>query len=186
MAGLEALQPRGGVQTHGENLLRRAGRHLFNVHAAGDGSHDHDLLPATIHQQTQIEFPIDGRPLLDVDRIHRQPRGTALLGHQPGAQHGRGMLSHLCCRAGQLHAAGLTATPRVDLGLHDPQVTAQLLRRRGRRVGAGRRQSGGHRDTEIGKQRLGLVFMQIHTATPFTKPRYCGAKVSGIKAKPPV
>ena len=65
-------------------------------------------------------------------------------------------------RLGELHSPTLAATARVDLRLDDDNLAAELLCNGfglGRRLG---QPAFGHRNTELAKQLLRLILMDVH------------------------
>ncbi len=84
------------------------------------------------------------------------------MSNQLGAQHRFSVLAHFVGAASELDPASLAAAAGMYLGLHDPQIAAQLFRRCDRGVGGLGGDATRHRYAVIGKQSFRLVFVQIH------------------------
>jgi hypothetical protein len=92
--------------------------------------------------------------------------------HQCRAQHLLGELADFGGRLGDTDAAlvagggflelALAAAAGMDLALHHIDRTGQLFRRGLGVLGLQHRHALGDRHAELGKQRLGLIFVDIH------------------------
>jgi hypothetical protein len=78
------------------------------------------------------------------------------------AQDFAGQLLDFVDRAGQLDAAALAAAARVDLGLHHPDRTAELLGGFHRLLHCESRDAAGHWHPKIAQDVLALVLVNLH------------------------
>ena len=119
-----------------------------------------------IDEHRQIQLLGDVGRFADQHAVHRQRAAAGLIRLHLRAEHLRRGGFRFVRRLHQLHAAGLAAAAGVDLRLDHP------LRRRRARCAAsagllGRRRdfAGRHGNAVVGKQLLGLVFVEIHACT---------------------
>ena len=135
---------------------------LLDVDAAL-GARDHDdALRVAVDHQREVELALDPRGALDEHAAHALALGPGLRRDERGAEHLVGDLGDLGGGVADLHAAGLAAAARVDLGLHDPALAAELLgdARRGLRGVDDLAARRGH--PVPAEQRLRLVLVDVH------------------------
>ncbi len=77
---------------------------------------------------------LDVGAFLDQQVAHLLALGAGLVGDQLHAEDVVGVLAHFVERAGQLDATALAAATGVDLGLHHPDLAAELFGRLDRRI----------------------------------------------------
>ncbi len=163
LAGVERLQADGRVDGDLDDLLRRLGGHLLDIHAALGGGHDGDPAGGAIEQEAQVELAGDVTALFDVDPLDLLARGPRLMGDQIHPEHLIGGRFDLAVGLDHLHAAALTAAAGVDLGLDHPHRPAQLLSGHRRLAGRERDLAPGYGYAELGEEPFGLIFMDIHS-----------------------
>ena len=88
------------------------------------------------------------------------------MGDQGHAQHIRRVLADLVDGFRQLHAACLATAAGVDLGLDDPRLATEPVRRQHRVLHGEARESPGRRNTEFAQYFLCLIFMDVHAPPP--------------------
>ena len=175
-ATVERLIARGRIDREAEDLFRRAGRDLLDIHAALGRGHEAYPRGAAIHQKGEIHLALDAGAVLDIDAVDLLARGAGLLGHEGAAEHAAGLLGGLLDGFGEPHAprlAGarlakfaLAAAAGVDLRLDHPERTVELARRRLGLLGAQDRTAIRHRRAIRAQERLGLIFVDIHETVP--------------------
>ena len=116
--------------------IRIGVRNFLNVDPALSGDDECGRLRFSIDEDTHVGLRIDVFRRCDEHFLHRKARNRH-------AQNALGMLTDLGRRAGQLHTARFTPSPRMNLSLHDhsPPIS---LRDRHRLVGRGGDLSRGH------------------------------------------
>ena len=135
---------------------------LLDVHSAGGRGHEGDAAALAVEQDRKVELALDRAAGFDVDVVHREARRAGLGRHEALAEHRLRGLADFLRRTAQLHAAGLAAPARVDLGLDDPDRSRQFPRRGGR-LGRRRRHAAlRHGHSVVGEDALRLVFVKIH------------------------
>ena len=135
---------------------------LLDLDAAFGGGDEGDRLARAVDQHRQVQLLGDVGGLGHQHAVDRQRHAGGLVGLHLRAEHALGVLAHLVVGLGELDAAGLAAAAGVDLGLDDPEVAADGLRRVDgllRRAGDA---PGRDRDAVIGKQLLRLIFVEVH------------------------
>ncbi len=144
---------------------------LFDLHPAFGRGHDGDAGGGAVQQQAQIQLALDVAAFLDVEALHFLAGGSGLLGHKHLAQHFAGIGRHVGDRLDDADAAlpfGIVLetagapTARMDLGLHDPNRTAQLV---GDLLGFRRAEGNSparYDDAVALEQGLCLILMDIH------------------------
>ena len=95
---------------------------------------------------------------------------AGLMGDERHAQHARRFLADIVDRSDDLHAAALAATAGMDLRLHHPDRTAELLGRRHRFVDGERGNAAGRGHAETAEDFFGLIFMDVHGVVLARKP----------------
>ena len=127
-------------------------------------------LRAAVDQHRQVQLLGDVGGLGDQHAVDRQCHAGGLVGRHLRAEHALGVVAHFVEGLGQLDAAGLAAAARVDLGLDHPEVAADGLGRVDGLFRRARYAPGRHRDAVVGKQLLGLVFVEIHASPRGMEP----------------
>ena len=110
-----------------DDLVGRVVRDLLDVHAAFGRDHDRDARGLAVEQHRQIELLVDRGAVLDVEPVDDLALRSGLVRHQGRAEDARRFLLHVVDRFHDLDAAGLAAAAGVDLRLHHPDRTAELL-----------------------------------------------------------
>src|SRR5690606_38180118 len=141
---------------------------LLDLHAAFGRGHDRDPTGAAVDQHAEIELPGDVGAFLDIDALDLFALGAGLVGDERHPQHPPGGLAHVFDRFYDLDAAALAAPAGMDLGLHHPDRSAQLLRLLHRLVGGIGDAAARNRDAVFGEQRLRLIFVDVHSARLLT------------------
>ena len=165
----------GGIDAERQDLFRRAGGHLFDVHAALGRADKGHAAGLAIDQQREIEFAVDVGTVFDVDAVDLLAGRAGLMGDQCLAQHLLGFFGGLFDRLGQPHAAlfagalflegALAAATGVNLGLDDPERPVHLA---SLGLGLVRLQNDaaiGYRRAVGAKQCLRLILMNVHGST---------------------
>ena len=122
-------------------LVIRSGRlmrHILDVHAAFGRNNESDAACGPIDQQGQIEFLDDRGAFFEIYPVDLLAGGAGLHGDEGAPEHlanigldlGHGFGEPDAALAARLRLLelALAAPARMDLGLHDPDRTAQLLR----------------------------------------------------------
>ncbi len=152
----------GRVDREGVDLFGGGVRHFLDVHAPfGGGDHRH-AAGLAVHQQGEVQFLGDRGAFLDVEAAHQAALGSGLVGDQGHAQHAGRFRANLVDGLAHLDPAALAAPAGVDLGLHHPDRSAQLLRRGHGLLDAERRIAARNGDAIVGEDGLGLVFVYVH------------------------
>ena len=159
VARLILAQPQEWVHSHGDDLLRRAGGDLFDVHPALAGGHHHHAAARPIEHHAQVDLLADVGARIDQHLLDRQ----ALDVHPQDAP---GDLLGFLRAPGELDAARLAAAADQHLRLDHHRAAealgdgARLSRRRGHITLR-------HRDAELPKDAFGLVFLKFQGGTSF-------------------
>jgi len=162
---LEALrvgQARGRFDEHLDDLLGRGMGHFLDVHAALAAGHDGDLLRGAIGHGRDVIFFLDVGAFFDQQATHFLAFRAGLVGLELHAEDFSRQLLDFIDRAGELDAAALATATGVDLGLHHPHRTAELLRGIKGFLHAECGITAGHRYTGLAQDFLALVFMDFH------------------------
>ena len=162
----KSRRPRAG-STVSRNELRTG---LLDLHSPSGRSDQRDALRSTVDDEPQVELACDVRRRLDEDASDQCSTGTRLRRDEAAAEQIGCNLTDLLERACDAHAAGFSAPAGVDLGLHDPPLTAQLGctgNRLVRRVGNGSRRD---RDTVGAEELLGLMLVDVHAWAAIPSP----------------
>jgi hypothetical protein len=160
-ADLERQQAQRGIGHRPEDLLRRAGGDLLDVHAARLGRH-HDGRPGLpVEGDGQVQLAGDGERLLDQHLLDDDPLGGRLRRAEAHPEDPAGGGLGLGRRPGHRDAPRLAAAAGVDLGLHHHLAAQPRGRRPGRLRGVGHL-APRHGDAELLQERLGLVLVDAH------------------------
>ena len=155
-------------------------RDLLDVHAAFRRDDEGDLAGGAVDEHGEIELGLDVGAVLDIEAVD-------LLAGLAGLDRDEGVAEHLLREfldlvdgLGEAHAAllagggflelALAAAARMDLGLHDPERTAEFLGRGFRLVGGEDGHAAGDGQAEFLQDRLALVFMDVHVLFSFVMP----------------
>jgi len=112
--------------------------------------------------QRHIQLVLDVGAVFDVQAANLLTFGAGLVSHQLHAQNLLGQLLHVLDGLGNLHAAALAAATSVDLGLHHPHGSTQLLGCFNSLLHGKRRNATGNGHTKLAQDFLALVFMNLH------------------------
>ena len=126
-AALVTLQSGRRIDGNRHDLLGGFGSHLFDIHAAGAGSHEQDAPGLPVHQHTQIEFTGDIGRLFHQHDVDRQSGFSGLLGDQHAAEQASRLFLYPVQAVNQYNAAGFAASTGVDLGFNHPAFTLKRL-----------------------------------------------------------
>jgi hypothetical protein len=165
LAGLEAREAQGRIHGHLEDLLRRLLGDLLDLHAALGGGHEGDAAGDAVHEEGEVELPVDVHGIADEDRVDLAALGAGLLGDQVHAQHRLEDLRGLVGIGSELDAAPLAPAAGVDLGLDDG-LPAVLLGDHAGVLGVLGHPPVGRRDLVQPEQFLGLVLVDVHPGLP--------------------
>ena len=91
---------------------------------------------------------------------------AGLVGDQRRAEQAFGLALHVVDRFHHLDAAGLAAAAGMDLRLHDPDRSAEVVGGFDSLIHAHGRDAARHRHAEFAQHRLGLVFVDVHGEAP--------------------
>src|SRR5213593_3157736 len=103
------------------------GGNLLDLHSAFRRGHDRDTRSGTIQQHAKIKFTSDVAAILDVDPVDRFAFRTSLRRHQSHADHALGYRADLFEGFDDLDTPAFAPSAGMDLGLHYPDRTTQLL-----------------------------------------------------------
>src|SRR5690606_13015665 len=137
-------------------------RDLLDVHATLARGHERDPLAAAIDHEPDVELLADVGALLDQQAADLLALGTRLVRPELHAQDLARDLADLVDGAGELHATALASPPGVDLGLHDPDLSAERFGGLDRLVDRETGDTPGHRDPVLAQDLLALVLVDIH------------------------
>src|ERR1700722_9651333 len=140
-------------------------RHFLDVHAAFRRNDEGDAAGRAIDERRQIEFARDRRAVFDVETVHNASVRAGLVRNERHAQHALGFFANVIDRTDDFHAAALAAAARMNLGLHHPDGTAQLLGRGHRLIDGKGGKAAWHRYAKSAQDFFGLIFMDVHAAT---------------------
>src|SRR5204863_1916385 len=110
-----------------DDLLRRFRCHLFDIHAALGRGNAGRAAAAPVDEHGEIDLAGDLGALFDIDALDLFALGPRLMGNQLHAEHGIGPRDDLLDRTADLDPARLAAAAGMDLGLHHPNGTVELL-----------------------------------------------------------
>src|SRR6185437_12635455 len=161
LAGLVSFEAGIGVERGLQDRGRVLGRDLFDLHAARRRGHEHRLARPAVQHDAQVQLAGNVRRLFDQDLAHLAPLRAGLVGHQGHAQDLARTFDRFFGRFGQLDAAALAASARVDLGFHH-RASAEFGGSRGRVFRLRDHPPARNRHAEAAQQLLGLVFMDFH------------------------
>ena len=180
----------GRIDREGEDLLRRVVGDLLDVHAALGGDHEGDAAGGAVDQHREVELALDVGAVLDIEAVDLLAGLAGLDRHEGLAEHLLRELLHLVDGLGEAHAAllaglgflepALAAAARMDLGLHHPERTAELLGGGLRLVGGEDRDAAGDRQTELLQDGFALVFVDVHL---FSSPSCPGWRASTLSRR---
>ena len=118
LARLKRLEAHARIDVLLQNRIRIFRRDLLNLHPARRRRHEHRLALGAVHQNSQVEFLLDGQRLFDQQPPHDATFRPGLVRHQLHAQHFGREIAGLVHRLGDLHAAALAAAAGMNLRLH--------------------------------------------------------------------
>ncbi len=180
-AAVVGHDPGRRIDGEAHDLLGGVVRHLLDVHAAL-GRHDEgDPARHAIDKRRQVELLVDVRAVLDVEAVDLLAGRARLHGDQRRSQHLPGEGLDLLDGLGEAHAAlfagfrllelALAAAAGVDLGLHHPERSAELLGGLDRLLGREGREAVGDGGAERAKDGFRLIFMDVHGDDDLGKER---------------
>ena len=121
-------------------------------------------LRGAVDDHADVEFLADVGALLHQQAPHEPAFGPGLMGHQRHAEDLRGELVDLLERLRHLDAAALAAAAGVNLRLDDPDLAAELARRR---IRLGDRKAGHaarRRHAVLAQDLLALILVNVHVS----------------------
>jgi hypothetical protein len=136
--------------------------HLLDLHAALAAGQQRHALSTAINHHTDIEFLADLRAFLDQQAPHHLAVRAGLVRDQMHAQYLLRCAAHLFLRARHLYTSTLATSAGMDLRLHHPHRTAQLLSSSQRLINTETRHPTRSRDAELAQNFLALVFVNLH------------------------
>ena len=125
LPGLERLQAHGGIDVRLPDEVGRLVGHLLDLDAALGAGHHHRAAGRAVDDDAQVELPGHLQALLDEDALDDAAVGAGLVGDQRHAEHVLGVALGLLGRPGDLDAAALAASARVNLRLDDDDAAAE-------------------------------------------------------------
>ena len=140
---------------------------LLDLHPAFTARQQRHALLAAVYHHAEIIFPGDLRALFDQQAAHDLTFPAGLMRDQMHTEDLLRCAAHLFQRTRHLHPAPLAAPARMDLRLHHPHRTAQLLRRNYRLIDAETCRPARRRDTELAQNLFTLVFVNFHNGLSF-------------------
>ena len=160
------------IDREGQNLLGGVVGHLLDVHAAFRRDDESDLAGGAVDEHRQVEFGVDIGAVLDVEAVDLLSGLAGLDRHKGVAEHLLGEFLDLVDGLGEAHAAllagggflelALAAAARMDLGLHDPERSAEFLGGGLCLVGREDGLAAGDGQAEFLQDCLALIFMDVH------------------------
>jgi hypothetical protein len=161
--GLAGIDAGDRVHRHLGQRLRCRRCHLLDIHPALHAGHREEGAMGAVEDERQVVLRNDVARRCHQHAVH----GVTFDVH---AKDRRRFTLRLLRRGGQLNAAGLAATPGLDL-CFDDDAAAEL---RGSGMGLLARRddaTGQHRDAVGAEQIPRLIFVQIHAVDPIQLPR---------------
>ena len=141
----------------------------LDVDAALGGGDDHRLGGGAVEQDGQVVFLFDVAGLGEVERLHLAAGRAGLDGDQRVVEHLVGVIERVGLGLGEFDAAlvavgeGTLATPTgVYLRFDDDRSVGELRERRLKFSGGFGGNALGYGHSELLKERLGLIFVDIH------------------------
>ncbi len=165
-AALPRGQPGHRVDEHGVDLFRRRRGDFLDVHPAFRRGDDGEAFRFAIESDREVQLAGDLATGLDVDLAHELALGAGLLGHQRHPQDRLGVLRGLLRGLRRLDAAGLAASPGMNLGFDDGDVAAEAPGRLFGGRGIGSQLAVGHRDAVFAEKGLRLILVNVHRGGP--------------------
>ncbi len=159
---LERHQPDARLDEDLDDLLRRRGGDLLDVHAAGSARHHHRLAGGAIEHEAQIQLARHLQTFLDEDTRHDAPFRAGLMRDERHAEHLAGDALGLVGRSRELHAAALAAAAGVNLRLDDDELAAEAACDLARLGAVERNFTARHGDAVARKDGFGLVLVDFH------------------------
>ncbi len=139
-----------------------------------------------VDQKGEVELALDAGAVFDIDPVDLLAGRAGLVRDQRAAEHLLGFLGGLLDRLGKAHAAlfaglgllevALAAAAGVDLRLDDPERTIHFACRGLGLFGSEDHAAIADRCAVLAKQRLRLVFMNVHENCPLV----CCVVASGL------
>ena len=168
------------IDREGHDLLGRIVRDFLDVDAAFGGNHERHFGGFAVDQDREINLLVDVGAFLDVEAVDLFAVRAGLHRDQRRAQHLLGELVDLGDRLGDANAAlvagggllelALAATAGMDLALHHPNRTRNVLAATSE-LDAAEPARPPRSHPELMQQCLGLVFVDIHADAPRTLMR---------------
>ena len=155
-------QAGSGVHKHLDDFFGVAVRDFFNVHPPFAGGNESHFLRAAVGYARQIVFFLDICAFFDVEAAHLLAFGAGLVGNQLHAQNFFGARFDFVNRFGHLDATALATSAGMDLGLDDPDRSAQFLRSLNRFLHGKRCDPARHGHAEFAQNIFALVFVDFH------------------------
>ena len=166
----------GRIDREGDDLLGRVVGDVLDVHAAFGGDHERHARGFTVDQQREIELLLDVRAVFEIEAVDLLAGRAGLHGDQRRAEHFLDELLDLVDRLGEADAAlvagrgflelALAAAAGMDLALHHPERSAELLGGGFGFLGLEDRHALGNGHAEFLQHGLRLIFMDIHKIAP--------------------
>ncbi len=166
LARMEGLHAGGGVDRDLEDLVRRLGRDLLDLHTAFGRGHDGDAAGGAVDQHAEIKLALDVAAFLDIDALHFLAAGAGLVRDERHAEHLAGGLADRLQGFHDLDAARLAAAAGMDLRLDDPDRAAQLGCHLLSLLGGIGDAAARHGHAEPLQESLCLIFMDVHSVEP--------------------
>ena len=147
-----------------QDELRRVGRNLLYLHAAGRARHDDRPRRGAVDQQPEVQLALDVERLLDQHARHAATLGTGLRRDERHPDQGLRRLLGLARVSDHPHAAALAPPAGMDLRLDD-DAAPETLRHPARLGRRERDLAARHGQAMLREQDLRLVLVNLHGIT---------------------
>ena len=160
-ARLKRKQPKTWLDRFLKDLFRGMRGHFFNLHAAFGRRHENNFAHRAVEHDSNVKFFGDRQSLFNQQPLHHSSFRTSLMRDQRHTENLLGKLNSFGRVLADFHAAALTPASGMNLRFDD-YTSTQFLRRSLGFFDGECHLSPGHRDTVLGQNSLGLVFMNFH------------------------
>ena len=163
LAALVRLSANQRVDFGFQDLLGRFFGNLLDLNTTFGGGHEHDAASATVNNRAQVKLLVDVGEGFNQDLAHRLAVFICLVGYQVLAQPLLGKLTDLFFALDQLYTASLTTATCVNLGFHNPCITADFTSCVYSFLRSITGNALGYWQAIFSEKLFALIFMQIHS-----------------------